>query len=164
MRKDKHDLIYAGMVLEFYFGARPVELVTYINDAKIDLDKKEMFLMTAKTMRVRYLTWHDAVTPYLETWLDGKSDRTYTEWLRKSFNAQYGVYTTPSGVVVTPKVGRKTVETQLRIANVDDLYIRAILGHTHATISDVYTDYLMLAPKLKEVLETKHYMITEKVL
>lgn len=164
MQKKYDDLIYSGMVLELYFGARPVELVTYINQAEIDFDKKDMFLLTAKTNRIRYLTWHDKITPYLETWVDGRDRRSYTDWLRKSFKAMYGDYVTKSGVSVTPKVGRKTVETQLRLVGVDDLYIRAILGHTHQSISDVYTDYLMIAPTIRDILETKHYMITERVI
>jgi hypothetical protein len=52
----------------------------------------------------------------------------------------------------------------MRLLGVQDIIIRAVLGHTDVSMSDVYTDWTEFAPEIRKVMENNHYMILNKVI
>ncbi len=163
-------LIYAGLVLVFYFGARPIELEKHLFDAEINWDNRWMKIKTAKTGTIRYLSWHPDINPYLKTWYKYQRNCTYPgEWLTKSINSNIpdiAQVKTKSGEIVnvTAKTGRRTVESQFRMEGIPDLFIRSILGHTYRSVSDEYTDFTKLKHAIDDIMNNKHYMILSEVL
>lgn len=162
LRQDQaDDVFYAGTVVHFYFGARPIELAKFIANAKINWNACEMIILTAKTHNERYLSWHPRLTPYLKTWYEHAPYPYPSEWLTKRIH----IYRA-GDLVITAKVARKTVQTQMRLSGVDDFIIDAILGHESQTsaIGDVYTDQTLLIPKIREALGENHYMIKNNII
>ena len=108
----RNNLIYDGVILHFYFGARPIELAYWLrtsgveHPAKINWKDRSMQLYTAKTGDYRYLAWHPAVTPYLKEWFDAiRSPSLFTdpnEWLTRRVNKY-----TVAGVHITAKSREK---------------------------------------------------------
>jgi hypothetical protein len=164
-------LIYAGVVLHFYFGARPIELAHWLrtsgveHPAKINWKDRSMQLYTAKTGDYRFLAWHPAVTPYLKEWFDAVRHPSLfsdpNEWLTRRIK-KYNI----AGVHVTAKTGRRSVQTNFRIAGIPDFVTDAILGHISrsSAIGDQYTDFAMFEPEIRKAMEEQHYMITGGVL
>ena len=164
----KNQLVYAGTILHFYFGARPVELAQWLrtsgveHPAQIDWKKNEMQLWTAKVKHYRYLPWHESITPILKMWYTHLPlDEPSAEWLTRHINKY-----TIGGVHITAKTGRKTVQTQMRMHGVDDFLTDCILGHVSKSsgIGDVYTDFSFFQGKLQEVMRDKHYIIVDGVI
>jgi len=164
------DELYAGMMLLFYFGARPGELESHMVKAKISFAKREMFIQTEKTQVERYLAWHSNLDPYIKTWYDfvctpNREGTNYVgEWITKTLKREMGDDRTIQGVPVTSRTARRTFQTQMRLLNVPDITIRAVLGHTDKTMSDVYTDFTQFSPVIKETMTNNHYMIKSEVL
>lgn len=160
MVKDRVDpVVYSGMVLHFYFGARAVELAHNLSFAKIDWDDRSMLLQTAKTKAWRYLAWHDAITPFLVTWYDEVPMPRPDYWLTARIR-NYSV----GGLRVTSKFGRRTFETEQRRLGVSRDLIDAILGHTNSRIGDVYMDWTALQDDIRDVMENRHYMILNGII
>ncbi|RLI80988.1 hypothetical protein DRP04_07110 [Archaeoglobales archaeon] len=163
-------LLQAGIVTTFYFGWRPVEATLRLAKAKIDWKNRIMTIQGAKTQDERFLVWHDSITPYLRTWY--KAQPLYKRWLTMHL-CSYNI----NGVKVTAKVGRKTVETQLRKAfvraimvgetiitptgktGVEQFLIDSWLGHKTTPIQDIYTDLSEFITDLKYLAEEKHYLV-----
>lgn len=164
----KNQLIYAGTILHFYFGARPVELAHWLRSsgvehpAQIDWKNNEMQLWTAKVKHYRYLPWHESITPILKMWHSHLPlDPPPAEWMTRHINKY-----TIGGVHITAKTGRKTVQTQMRLGGVDDFLTDCILGHVSksSAIGSIYTDFTMFQTKLQDVMREKHYMIIDGVI
>ena len=157
--------LYAGMVVLFYFGARPGEMAEFLATAKISFAKRELFIKTEKTLAIRYLAWHPNLDPYIRTWYDfvvagGKKGLPYPgQWLTMKLKYHMGKGRVTKGVAVTSRTARRTFETQSRLLGMPDLIIRAILGHTNKNISDVYTDFTAFGPIIRTALTENHYMI-----
>lgn len=164
------DNLYAGMVVLFYFGARAGEFAHYLHTARVDFSKHEMILMTEKTLVERYLAWHPTLDPYLETWykfvMSKAGGLPYPgEWLTKTLKYEMGTRSVDiGGVSVTSRTCRRTFETQMRVLGVQDIIIRAVLGHTDGSMSDVYTDWTEFAPLIKDAMVDSHYMIVHGVI
>ena len=160
MARDRLDpVVYSGVVLHFYFGARAVELGHNLAYAKIDWDDRSMLIQTAKTKAWRYLAWHEAITPFLMTWYDEIPVPRPDTWLTSRIK-NYSV----GGLRVTTKFGRRTFETEQRLLGVPQDLIDAILGHTNARIGDVYMDWTALQSDIRDVMETRHYMLVNGIL
>lgn len=155
------DLLYVGTIIQFYFGARPIELAYHIKDARINWEKCEMIIHTAKIGDERYLAWHPKLTPYMKVWCENAPYPSPSEWLTKKIR-KYNI----DGMRITAKTARKTVETQMRISDINDFLTDKILGHVSKTsaIGDVYTDFTQVAPLLKDVFINKHYMIVNNII
>ena len=160
MARDRLDpVVYSGVVLHFYFGARAVELAHNLAFAQIDWDDRSMLIQTAKTKAWRYLSWHDSITPFLQTWYDEVPFPRPDYWLTARIK-NYNV----SGMRVTTKFGRRTFETEQRLLGVPQDLIDAILGHTNSRIGDVYMDWTALQSDIRDVMETRHYMLVNGIL
>ena len=160
MARDRLDpVVYSGVVLHFYFGARAVELAHNLAFAQIDWDDRSMLIQTAKTKAWRYLAWHEAITPFLMTWYDEIPVPRPDTWLTSRIK-NYSV----GGLRVTTKFGRRTFETEQRLLGVPQDLIDAILGHTNARIGDVYMDWTALQSDIRDVMETRHYMLVNGIL
>jgi len=157
--------MYAGVVVLFYFGARPGEMAEFLATAKISFTKREMFIKTEKTLAIRYLAWHPNLDPYMRTWYDfvtaaGKDGLPYPgQWLTMKLKYHMGKGRIVGGVEVTSRTARRTFETQSRLLGMSDLIIQATLGHTSKNISDVYTDFTQFGPIIRTALTENHYMI-----
>jgi integrase len=162
--------LYAGIVVGFYFGARPVEIASYLATAKISFKDRDMHIQTAKTKVERYLAWHPRMDLYVKTWYefirkDEKDGLLYPgQWITKNMKSLLGNKRTVGGVPITARTFRRVFETQMRLADVPDIAIRAILGHTDKSISDVYTDWTQFVPVIKDAMIEKHYMIVNGVI
>jgi integrase len=166
-RTAHNDLVYSGTILHFYFGARPVELAHWLrtkgveHPAKIDWKNNRMELWTAKVHFYRVLAWNDVITPHLKRWCNAIESFTSP---RKWMTQRIGRYEV-NGVHITAKTGRKTVQTQMRLAGVSDFITDTILGHVSnsSAIGDVYTDFELFVPQIEEVMKNKHYMLSERL-
>ena len=169
-KKEASEELIAGFVTLFYFGARPGEMAGYLATARVSFPKHEMFVLTEKTLVERYLAWHPKLDPYLKTWYEvvrenGNEGLPYPgEWLTKKLKREVGSLRVIAGVQVTSRTARRTFETQMRLRNVADITIRAILGHTDTSMSDVYTDWTMFVPVVQETMRKNHYMIENGVI
>lgn len=160
MAKDRLDpVVYSGVVLHFYFGARAVELGHNLAYAKIDWDDRSMLIQTAKTKAWRYLAWHEAITPFLMTWYDEIPVPRPDTWLTARIK-NYSV----GGLRVTSKFGRRTFETEERLLGVSRDLIDAILGHTNSRIGDIYMDWTALQSDIRDVMENQHYMVRNGII
>ena len=158
------EVALCGAIVTFYFGARPSELAVYLKTAKIDWKDRSMIITTAKRSgSERYLAWHPKITPFLETWFNALDKIPYPEeWVTKRIN-RYSV----GGLKITSRVARRTFQTNMRNAGIDDFYSDFILGHvSKSPIADVYTDYSdpKFKNKIREVMCDQHYMIIGKVI
>ena len=158
-KKKDADLIYASVIVQFYFGGRPIEMHDWMRKSKIDWKNNSMIIMTAKTHRERFLAWHPNVTPYLNLWYQSLPLRGGSRWITRKL-AKYSI----GDMKITAKTGRKTVQTQFRAARIDDMITDMILGHTISKIADIYTDFAQLDGMVRDVMVNKHYMITEKII
>ena len=153
------DIVYAGVVVQFYFGGRPVEMHDWMRKAKIDWKSNSMIIMTAKTHRERFLSWHPNLTPYLNRWYQSLPLKGGSRWITRKL-AKYSI----GGMKITAKTGRKTVQTQFRVYKVDEMVTDMVLGHTISKIADIYTDFSQLDGMVIDAMTNKHYMIVEKII
>lgn len=167
-RVDLANLIYSGVILHFYFGSRPIELGYWLRTsgvkypAKIDWERNEMQLWTAKVNHYRFLSWAPGITPHLKRWCAAiPKFSTPNEWMTNHI----GKYTV-SGLHLTAYTGRRSVQTQMRLSGVDDFVTDAILGHVsrNSAVSDMYTDFEKFNAKIKEVMTRDHYMIKSGII
>lgn len=162
--------LYAGVIVLFYFGARPRELAEYLSTAKISFPKREMLLLTEKTLVERYLAWDPRLDRYMKTWYEfvikgGRKGLPYPgEWVTKNLKNQMGMTLKTAGVRVTSRTARRTFQTQMRLLKAPEIVIDAALGHVNKNIGDVYTDWTQFAPVVKDTLVNHHYMIENKVI
>lgn len=157
--KNDVELVKSGLIVQFYFGGRPIELHNWLRKARINWDDNSMVIMTAKTHRERFLSWHPSVTPYLNRWYQALPLRGGSRWVTRKLS-KYSI----GGMKITAKTGRKTVQTQLRLSKVDDMIIDMILGHTTSKIADLYTDFALFDEQVRDAMNNKHYMITNKII
>jgi hypothetical protein len=160
-KTEKNDLVYAGAVVHFYFGARPVELAHWLRYAKINWEKNSMVVMTAKTHRERFLAWHKNLTPYLNKWYSALPVSENAKWITRRLG-RYSV----DGMKVTAKTGRRTLQTQFRLRGIDDMITDTVLGHVSGTskMGDTYTDFEQFDTQIRDVMVNKHYMIQENII
>ena len=110
------DIVVAGVVVQFYFGGRPVELHDWMRKAKINWKDNSMIIMTAKTHRERFLAWHPNATPYINRWYQSLPLKGGSRWITRKLS-KYSI----GGMKITAKTGRKTVQTQFRAKKIDDM-------------------------------------------
>lgn len=151
--------LFMATVVHFYFGWRPVEGAQLMKDAKIFWDDNYMIIKTAKVGNERILTWAPVMKPIIKSWhlfvLERLSNMSYPqEWYTKAIKP----VAARLGMKVTARTARKTFETQMRKAGVEQWAINFLLGHT-TTIPDVYTDWSVLRNHLNEIMAKKHYML-----
>jgi len=156
--------LYAGIVVLFYFGARSGEFAGLLNDAKVDMKGRNMTIQTEKTGAERYLSWDARLDPYMKTWYElvrKKKGLPYPgQWLTKLLKQELKKDTVMvGGTAVTSRTARRTFETQMRLQGTQDIVIRAVLGHTDHSISDVYTDFTQFVPEIDKAMRKGHYMI-----
>lgn len=165
-KRKHHEVLYAGAVLCFLWGARPIEQEHFMRSsgiqhrAEYQWNKNEMMLWTSKVHYMRFLAWHEKITPYVKTWVKALPFTTPGEYLTTHLNS-YNI----GGVNVTARTGRKSVQTNLILGGADGWIVDAILGHSNTnSIADTYTDFTMYQSKIKDVLVNKHYLITEEII
>ena len=165
-KRKRHDLLYAGTVLCFYWGARPIEQEHFMratgipHHAEYRWDRNEMMLWTSKVHYMRYLAWHEKITPYVKLWAKSLPFTTPGEYVTTHLNS-YNI----GGVKITARTGRKTVQTNMILNGIEGWIVDTILGHQNTTsIADTYTDFTMYESKIREALVDKHYMITEEII
>ena len=161
-----HEVLLAGAVVCFLWGARSMEQEYFMRPdkiphaAEIRWNKNEMLLWTSKVHHMRFLAWNEKFTPYVKTWVKSlPSITTPGEWLTpRLHNFEIG------GVEITSRVGRKSVQTNFRMEGVDEWIINSTLGHTDKnSISDTYSDFTIYESKIKDALVNKHYLITNEI-
>jgi hypothetical protein len=164
----RNDLVISGVILHWYFGARPIELGYWLrtsgveHPAKIDWENRSMYLYTAKTGEFRFLSWHPKITPHLKRWYDAISSFLQPNaWLTTHIN-QFTI----GGVHITSKTGRRTVQTQFRMSGIPDYITNAVLGHVNrsSATSDIYMDFTQLESQIKDTMTRDHYMIKNGIL
>ena len=166
-RRRNHEVLYAGAVLCFYFGARPMEQEHFMrtsgvqNPAVINWKNNSMMLWTTKLCVPRYLAWHDKITPYVKTWCGALPFTTPGEWITTHLN-NYEI----GGVKITARTGRKTVQTNFRMGGIEDWITDAVLGHVNrnSAISDTYSDFTMYEKNIRDAFINKHYMIVNDII
>jgi site-specific recombinase XerD len=159
-KRKHHEVLYAGTVLCFLWGARSLEQEHFMRASGIEhhaeyrWDKNEMMLWTTKVHYMRFLAWHPKFTPYIKTWVKALPFTTPGEYLTTHLN-KYEI----GGLHITSRVGRKSVQTNLILNGAESWIVDAVLGHQNtSSISDTYTDFTMYEPKIKDVFVNKHYM------
>ncbi len=163
----RNDLVYSGVILHWYFGARPVELGYWLrtsgveHPAEIDWKNNSMQLYTAKTGEYRFLAWHPKITPHLKRWCEAIPSFIHPNaWLTTRIN-QYTI----GGVHITAKTGRRTVQTQFRLGGIPDYITDAVLGHvSHSAMGDRYTDFTQFEPEIRSAMVDRHYMIKNGII
>ena len=120
-----------------------------------------MMLWTSKVHHMRFLAWNEKFTPYIKTWVKAVPSLTIPgEWLTKRLHT-----TDISGVKITSRVARKSVQTNLRIEGVDEWIVDEVLGHENKySIANTYVDFTMTEPVIKEALVNNHYLIKHGVI
>jgi len=164
-------LLYAGVMVHFYLGARPVELacpydfgaIDFRNPQlvyRVDMRKKVISIITAKARgtKQRVVPFPDSMDEYVRRWFKSKVG-TYCrprEWMTKRLKK----YSRRLGVDVTAKTARQTVETHFKRERLEQWVTNYWLGHT-TTIPDIYSDFSLLIRDMREWMEQeeKHYMI-----
>jgi integrase len=159
-RHKRSEVLYAGTVLTFLWGARSTELEHFMrangieNHAVYRWDKNEMMLWTTKRHYMRFLAWNDKFTPYIKTWIKALPFTTPGTYITTHINNY-----TIGGIVPTSRTGRKSVQTNLTMDGVEGWIVDAILGHSNKnSIADTYTDFSMYESHIKDVFVNKHYM------
>lgn len=163
----RNELIYSGVILHFYFGARPIELGYWLQTsgvefpAEINWGDRTMQLFTAKIKQYRFLSWHPAITPHLKRWCAALPTFTFpNEWLTSRIT-EYTI----GGVHITAKTGRRTVQTQFRMSGIPDFVTDVVLGHTnHSTTSEIYMDFTALESQIKDAMIRDHYMVKGRII
>jgi len=159
-KNEKNDLIYSAAVVHFYFGARPLELAVFLRSSKINWDNNSMVLMTAKTKRARFLAWHKNITPHLNKWYSSLPVSENGKWMSRKLG-KYSV----SGMKITARTARRTLQTQFRVRKIDDMITDMVLGHvTQSRVADIYTDFEQFDTQIRDVMVNQHYMIQEKII
>ena len=105
------------------------------------------------------MPYHENKKTFLQTWYDEVPFPRPDYWLTARIK-NYDV----SGLRVTTKFGRRTCETEQRLLGVPQDLIDAILGHTNSRIGDVYMDWTALQSDIRDVMETRHYMLVNGIL
>lgn len=164
LRRDTHDdVLYSAVVCQFYFGARPIELAHHLkfgeHKARIDWKHNQMELWIAKRGGYRYLAWHDAITPYLETWYEALPLDPPGEWLTRRIRKY-----TVGKLRLRAYTGRYSLQTHFRLARADELLIDSVMGHASLSrIADVYTSFDAFQDDVRQMMDDTHYMIREGI-
>ncbi len=163
----RNELVYCGVILHWYFGARPVELGHWLrtsgveHPSEINWKNNTMQLYTAKTGDYRFLAWHPAITPHLKRWIAALPTFAYPNaWLTMRIK-EYTV----GGVRVTAKTGRRTVQTQFRLSGIPDYITDHVLGHvSRSAIGDIYMDFTQMESQIKDAMIRDHYMVKNGII
>ena len=152
-------MLAVGTIIHFYFGWRPVEGASFISNAKIFWNENYMIIKTAKVGNERILPWAPKVTPYVRAWFNFAKSKLSSlsrpeEWYTKAIKP----VGKRLGITITARTARKTFETHMRKAGVDQWAINSILGHT-TTVPDVYTDWDEVREYLSSIMTNKHYLL-----
>lgn len=177
LETSENEDVFVATVVHFYFGSRPSELVYRFVETHIDLQKvgelikrygramldknsKLACIPISKTKtRVKILPYKP-IAEYFEYWVEmyekikGYSTNRENEWYTKRVKT----YARRLGLKVTAKTARKTFETQMRFAGVEQWMISYWLGHK-TSIPDIYTDYNLLLPIIEKEVVSKHYLL-----
>lgn len=167
-KRKTHDVLIAGTVVCFLWGARAQEQEYFMRSsgvphaAKYDWKNNSVILWTSKVHHPRFLCWNEIFTPYVKTWV--KSLPTLDEpgkWLTQRLR-RFEV----GGLRITSKVGRKSFQTNFRMEGVEEWIINSVLGHTdkNSPVSDAYGDYTIYESKIRDALVNKHYLITHGII
>ena len=162
--------LYAGIIVLFYFGARSGELAGLLSAAKIDFKSRNMHIQTEKTGVERYISWDARLDPYIKVWyslvMKKKGGLPYPgQWLTKTMKKELKTEKIVfEKTDITSRTCRRTFETQMRRQMIPDIVIRAVLGHTQDTISDVYTDWTEFQPDIDKAMRENHYMVKSGVI
>ena len=154
------DGFFSGVVCLFYFGWRPEEATyNFVNALEFRPKKRYMKIKTAKTGNERLLPWAEPISPHIKNWRK-LAEAVVTKWKRYREYLTKNLKTVKKigGIRVTAKVARRTFETQMRKAGVEQWMINFLLGHA-AKIPDRYSDYYELLEDLREPMEEKHYLL-----
>ena len=158
-RGEFRDGFYSGVVCLFYFGWRPGEAIANFANAEVRFKQRFMKIVTAKTQNERVMPWAKEVDSHVRTWhkeakrIAEKYVR-YREYITKNLRTCGKV----ARIRVTAKTARRTFQTQMRKAGVEEWMIDFLLGHA-TTIPDIYSDYLELLEDLREPMERRHYLL-----
>jgi len=160
----RDEVFHAACVCQFYFGARPIELAHHLkfgeHRAKINWNKNEMQLWTAKRGGYRYIAWHDDVSPYLQTWYDALPVAPEGEWLTRRLR-KYSV----GKLRLRAYTGRYSLQTHFRLTRADELLVDSVMGHaSQSRIGDVYTSFDAFQDDIRQMMEDNHYMIRDGVI
>ena len=151
--------IFIATAVHFYFGWRPVEGAELITSARIFWKEDYMIIRTAKVGNERILPWAKEMRPIVKGWYELVVDRVSKmsrpeEWYTKAIKP----IARSLGMNITARTARKTFETQMRKAGVEQWAINFILGHT-TTIPDIYTDWGELREYLRTIMSKNHYLL-----
>jgi integrase len=160
-------LVYSGVILHWYFGARPIELGKWLrtsdveHPAEINWKNNTMQLYTAKTGDYRFLAWHPSITPHLRRWYTAIPTFPYPNaWLTTRIK-EYVI----GGVRVTAKTGRRTVQTQFRLSGIPDYITDHVLGHvSRSATGDIYMDFTQMETQIKNAMIRDHYMVKNGII
>jgi integrase len=163
----RNELVYSGVILHWYFGARPIELGYWLrtsgveHPAEINWKNNTMQLYTAKTGDYRFLAWHTAITPHLRRWIAALPTFAYPNaWLTSKINV-YEI----GGVRVTAKTGRRTVQTQFRMSGIPDYITDSVLGHvSRSATGSIYMDFTQLEAQIRDTMIRDHYMVKNGII
>jgi integrase len=167
-KTSRNELVYSGVILHWYFGARPIEIGKWLrtsgveHPAEINWKNRTMQIYTAKTGNYRYLAWHPAITPHLKRWCAAIPSFLHPNaWLTTRIK-EYTI----GGVHVTAKTGRRTVQTQFRLSGIPDYITDHVLGHVSrsSAIGDIYTDFTLLESQIKNAMVRDHYMVKNGII
>lgn len=163
----RNELVHSGVILHFYFGARPVELGYWLRTsgvefpAEINWKDNTMLLYTAKRGVFRFLAWHPAITHHLKRWCAALPTFIFpNEWLTSRINCH-----TIGGVHITAKTGRRTFQTQSRLLGIPDHVVDHVMGHaSRSPMGDQYTDFTQYESQIKDAMIRDHYMVKGGIL
>ena len=155
-----NDHLLDCVTLLFYFGWRPVEISVRLANGKIDRKKRTVKIIGAKTKDERVVPYAEFIEATLLRWIKFAREKVRhnvrpESWAYDSLRTRYNF----GGISmrVTPKMGRKTFQTMMRMRNIEEWKIDYLLGHT-GRIPGIYTDWGMMVDDLREVMGKKHFL------
>ena len=161
IRPTVEDHLLDSCIMLFYFGWRPIEILDRMVEGEIDWKNQTIKIIGAKTKDERIVPYHkEWIEPTLKRWLEfakkkhGMNVRP-SSWIYDTFANRYD--NGEISIKFTPKMARKTFQTQMRSRNIAEWKIDYLLGHS-TRIPGVYTDFTMMVEDLREVMGEKHYL------
>jgi integrase len=155
-------LVIDGVILHLYFGARAVELASSLASAKIQWNRRDMQLPSAKRSggEKRFLHWHEDITPYFERWYS-HVPLPYPSWWLTSRLKGYKA----GAMKITTHTFRRTFETNMRLMEVDQRTIDLIMGHKQPpTMGNLYMDFNLWKDRIRATMEEEHYLLDGGIL
>ena len=175
----ENEKMYHITIVHAFFGSRPVELaqkykevsidLNHVDDlvkaygrALIDFDSKLICIPTAKSKTRFKLVPFDVIEESINVWynhldeiVNYSKDRG-NEWYTKHIKT----YAKKAELKVTAYTWRYTLRTLMAMRVDKEWMINYWLGHGKEKIPEIYRDYRVLLPFLKENFVAKHYLLT----